>query len=229
MALLERVGTLLRANLNDLVEKAEDPERLLKQVVLDMENQLLQVKTQVAIAIAGEHLLEKKRVEQADKAGEWRKKAELAVTKGEDGLARAALERVLSHEELEKGFAAQLEEQKLEAENLRTALRKLEQKLAETRAKSEMLIAEHRRARAVGRAVEARRAAGLSVTGLGGVETPGHAMDRLKSRVQERSAESLAATEVMASESLEEKFQALESKDRVELLLEEMKSRQTAQ
>lgn len=60
MSLLERVSTLLRANLNDLVEKAEDPERMLKQIVLDMENQLLQVKTQVAIAIADQHLLEKK-------------------------------------------------------------------------------------------------------------------------------------------------------------------------
>ncbi len=59
MSLLDRVSTLLRANLNDLVEKAEDPERMLKQIVLDMENQLLQVKTQVAIAIADQHLLEK--------------------------------------------------------------------------------------------------------------------------------------------------------------------------
>ena len=60
MALLERVGTLLRANINDLIEKAEDPEKLAKQLVLDMENQLLQVKTQVAIAIADQHLLQKK-------------------------------------------------------------------------------------------------------------------------------------------------------------------------
>ena len=64
MSLLDRVSTVLRANLNDLVEKAEDPEKLLKQIVLDMENQLLQVKTQVAIAIADQHLLEKKRKEQ---------------------------------------------------------------------------------------------------------------------------------------------------------------------
>jgi phage shock protein A len=67
MSLLERVSTLLRANLNDLVEKAEDPERMLKQIVLDMENQLLQVKTQVAIAIADQHLLEKKRAEHESK------------------------------------------------------------------------------------------------------------------------------------------------------------------
>src|ERR1700732_4582720 len=77
MSLLDRVTTLLPPNLNDLVEKAEDPERLLKQIVLDMENQLLQVKTQVAIAIADEHLLAKKRTEHEQQAAEWRRKAEL--------------------------------------------------------------------------------------------------------------------------------------------------------
>ena len=90
MALLDRVSTLLRANLNDLVEKAEDPEKLLKQIVLDMENQLLQVKTQVAIAIADEHLLRKKLKENEDKHAEWMRKAELAVDKKDDTLARAA-------------------------------------------------------------------------------------------------------------------------------------------
>ena len=91
MSLLDRVSTLLRANLNDLVEKAEDPERMLKQVVLDMENQLMQVKTQVAIAIADQHLLEKKAVEQKETAEGWRKKAELAVEKNEDELPPTAL------------------------------------------------------------------------------------------------------------------------------------------
>ena len=67
MALLERVATLIRANLNDMVERAENPEKLLKQVILDMQNQFLQVKTQVAIAIADLHLLEKKKKENADK------------------------------------------------------------------------------------------------------------------------------------------------------------------
>ena len=60
MALLERVATLVRANLNDLIDKAEDPEKMIKQVILDMQNQLLQVKTQVAISIADQHVLEKK-------------------------------------------------------------------------------------------------------------------------------------------------------------------------
>jgi phage shock protein A len=216
MSLLDRVGTLLRANLNDLVEKAEDPEKLLKQIVLDMENQLMQVKTQVAVAIADERLLEKKRKEHEEQIGEWRRKAELAVEKGNDELARGALERVLSHEQLMQGFAAQAEDQKHEADNLRQALRKLEQKLAETRAQSEMLIAEHRRARMVGRATKARVGAGA------GQE---HAMERMKSRVHGVAAESAAHAEVMVSESLEEKFKNLENHDKVELLLKELKER----
>lgn len=216
MGLLDRVSTLLRANLNDLVEKAEDPERLLKQIVLDMENQLLQVKTQVAIAIADEHLLEKKRVEQVEQAAEWRRKAELAVQKGHDDLARAALERALSHDQLVAGFTRQAEDQKQEADNLRQALRKLDQKLNETRAHCEMLVAEHRRAKVVGRATKARQVVGTDQE---------HAMARMKNRVHLKSAENAAASEVMVPETLEDRFQALESEDKVELLLKEMKGR----
>jgi len=216
MSLLERVSTLLRANLNDLVEKAEDPERMLKQIVLDMENQLLQVKTQVAIAIADQHLLEKKRAEHQRQAADWRVKAELAVQKGHDDLARAALERALSHDQLESGFAMQGEDQKHEADNLRQALHKLGQKLNETRAHCEMLVAEHRRAKVVGRAAKARQ-----VVGNGEEQT----LSRMRSKVHVKAAENAAASEILAPETLEDKFQALESEDKVEQLLSELKSK----
>ncbi len=219
MSLLDRVSTLLRANLNDLVEKAEDPERMLKQIVLDMENQLLQVKTQVAIAIADRHLLEKKHTEHVQEAAEWRRKAELAVTKSQDDLARAALERSLSQTQLAEGFASQAEDQKHEADNLRQALRKLEQKLTETRAHCEMLVAEHRRAKVVGRATKARQPIGVDQE---------QTMGRMKSKVHVRSAENAAATEILAPETLEDKFKALESEDKVEMLLNELKSKVAA-
>jgi len=219
MSLLDRVSTLLRANLNDLVEKAEDPERMLKQIVLDMENQLLQVKTQVAIAIADQHLLEKKRAEHEQQATDWRRKAELAVTKSQDDLARAALERSLSQEQLAQGFATQVEDQKHEADSLRQALRKLEQKLSETRAHCEMLVAEHRRAKVVGRATKARQTVGVDQEQTFG---------RMKSKVHIKSAENAAATEILAPETLEDKFKALESEDKVETLLNELKSKVAA-
>jgi phage shock protein A len=220
MSLLDRVSTLLRANLNDMVEKAEDPERMLKQVVLDMENQLMQVKTQVAIAIADQHLLEKKKAEHEQQAAEWRRKAELAVQKGQDDLARAALERSLSQDQLAMGFTMQAEDQKQEADSLRQALRKLEQKLSETRAHCEMLIAEHRRAKVVGRAAKAQHAVGTDQE---------NTLGRMKSKVHVTAAENAAASEVLTPESLEDKFRTLENEDRVELMLKELKSRQPVQ
>src|SRR5579884_752462 len=116
MALLERVSTLIRANLNDLVERAENPEKMIKQVILDMQNQFMQVKTQVAIAIADLHLLEKKQKENRDKKDEWIRKAELAVVKKDDALARAALERSMSFDQMAKNFDEQIADQKTQVE-----------------------------------------------------------------------------------------------------------------
>ena len=160
MALLERVSTLIRANLNDLIDKAEDPEKMVKQVILDMQNQLMQVKTQVAIAIADQHVLEKKRKENADKEAEWIRKAELAVDKKQDDLARAALERSMSYKRMTANFEVQVADQKTEVENLKSALHKLEQKLAEAESKSDMLIAQHRRSRASAISRSSRRSIG---------------------------------------------------------------------
>src|SRR5580700_2209810 len=138
MALMERVATLLRANVNDLVDRAEDPEKMLKQLLLDIENQLLQVKTQVAIAIADQHLLLKKAKEQEEAAASWHGKAELALQKGKEEMARAALVRALSHEQMGEGFRHQVEEQTAEAAALRSSYNSLQAKLQETRAQCEM-------------------------------------------------------------------------------------------
>src|SRR5438270_297935 len=144
MALLERVSTLVRANLNDLIDKAEHPEKMIKQVIIDMQNQLLQLKTQVAIAIADQHLLAKKALENEDKQQDWMRKAELAVEKKDDALARAALDRALANKELAENFHQQVGDQKAEVESLKSAFSKLEGKLGEAQAKSDLLLALHR-------------------------------------------------------------------------------------
>ena len=118
---------------------------MIKQVILDMQNQLMQVKTQVAMAMADQHVLEKKQKENKEHEAEWMRKAELAVDKKQDDLARAALERSMSFKQLAQSFTTLLTEQRNEIENLKTALGKLEQKLSEAQSKSEMLIAQHRR------------------------------------------------------------------------------------
>jgi phage shock protein A len=215
MALLERVSTLIRANLNELIDKAENPEIMLKQVITDMENQFMQVKTQVAVAIADEHLLEKRQKENEEKAAEWRRKAELAVDRGEDGLARAALERSESHRTMAEKFQQQVADQNVQVESLKAALQKLDQKLAEARDKRDILIAQHRRARALGKASEAQIAIGD--------QSKAAAFDRLKDRVQESEAVSQAKAE-MAGDDVEEKLAALERDDKIERMLAELKA-----
>jgi phage shock protein A len=219
MALLERVATLVRANLNDLIDKAEEPEKMIKQVILDMNNQLLQVKTQVAIAIADLHLLEKKKKENEEKIQEWMRKAELAVDKKEDDLARVALQRVESYREMSENFTQQLEDQRAQVENLKTALRNLDQKLAEANAKADLLIAQHRRARAAHRATDAR--AGMST------DSRSATFDRMKRRVAREEAIGAAKTQLL-TEDVEDRLAALEKEDRIEQLLTELKTKRGA-
>jgi phage shock protein A len=217
MALLERVSTLIRANLNDLVDQAEHPEKMIKQVILDMQNQLMQVKTQVAIAIADQHILEKKHKENQEREADWMRKAEMAVAKKQDDLARAALDRALSCRQMAAGFEQQVADQKTEVENLRQALHKLDQKLAEAEAKSDLLIAQHRRARALSRASDARMAAG----GRGNAAT----FDRMKRKVQNAEALSHAKSELLG-DNIDDKLTALDKEDQIEKLLVEIKARQ---
>ena len=219
MALLERVSTLIRANLNDLIDQAEDPEKMIKQVILDMQNQLLQVKTQVAIAIADQHLLEKKQKENEDRHAEWNRRAELAVDKKDDELARAALERAMSYKELGESFAQQVADQKLEVESLKTALSKLDQKLSEAKAKADLLIAQHRRSRALGKAADAHMAIGDG--------SQAAAFDRMKRKVAHSEATSQAKSE-MVVDDVEERLAALEKQDRIEQLLAELKTKRGA-
>lgn len=216
MALLERVSTLVRANLNDLVDKAENPEKMIKQVILDMENQLLQVKTQVAIAIADQHLLEKKQKENEDHHADWMRRAELAVDKKQDDLARAALERSMSYKELAESFAQQVGDQKVQVETLKTALSRLNQKLAEAKAKADLLIAQQRRSRAVSKASDAQMSMGDG--------SKAAAFDRMKRKVAHSEATSQAKSELVV-DNVEDRLAALEKEDRIEQLLAELKSR----
>jgi phage shock protein A len=216
MAVLDRVATLVRANLNDLIDRAEDPEKMIKQVILDMENQLLQVKTQVAISMADHHLLQKKQADHQDKAAEWMRKAELAVDKQQDDLARAALERYQSFNKLAEGYTHQVEDQKQQVDTLRKALEQLDQKLGEARGKSDMLLAKHRRARALERANDAQ----LAIAG----RSPVADFDRMERKVQRTEAVSQAKSELVADD-VDRRFEALTKDDEVGRLLDALKAR----
>jgi phage shock protein A len=216
---MDRVSTLIRANLNDLIDRAEEPEKMIKQVILDMQNQLLQVKTQVAMAIADLHLLQQKKTANEDKVREWMRKAELAVSKGQDDLARNALERFESYRELTESFTQQLEDQHAQVEQLKTALRQLEQKLVEAEGKADLLVAQHRRARAAGRAGDARLAIDTNSRST--------AFDRMRRKVEQSEALGKAKAD-LAADHVEERLTALEREDRIDQLLADLKARRGA-
>ena len=218
MALMERVSTLIRANLNDLIDKAENPEKMIKQVVLDMENQLLQVKTQVAIAIADQHLLEKKQKDNEEKIAEWTRKAELAVSKNQDDLARAAIERSLHYKDLTASFAQQVADQKLQVETLKNALHKLQQKLEEARTKSDLLLARQRRARTLVKASDAHAEMGNNDSA--------NTFDRMKHKVMRNEAIGQAKAAMIAeTEDIDDRFAKLEKEDEINRILAELKSK----
>src|SRR5271166_2519643 len=214
MALLDRVATLVRANLNDLIDRAENPEKMLKQVILDMENQFMQVKTQVAIALADLHLLEKKKKDNAEKHAEWMRKAELAVDKKDDELARAALERAMSFQQLADSFDLQIADQETQVDSLKSALKRLDTKLTEARAKVDLLVAQHRRARA------ARRAADAQEAPVGENRT----FERMRAKVTREEAIGQATGELLRT-SLEGRLEALDREEKINSLLAELKSR----
>ena len=217
MALLERVATLVRANLNDLVDKAEDPEKMIKQVILDMQNQLLQVKTQVAISIADQHVLEKKMQEAEENERQWIHRAGLAVDKKDEALARAAVERSMSYKTTASSFRQQVEDQKTQVENLKSALLRLQQKMAEAESKSDMLIAQHRRARALGKATEASNAMGDN--------SKQAAFDRMKSKVRNHEAVAQAHADLGSDDDVTQKFAAMEKQEEIDRLLQEIKNK----
>jgi phage shock protein A len=216
MGLLERVSTLIRANLNDMIDRAEDPEKLIKQVILDMDNQYLQVKTQVAVSIADQHMLEKKLRENEDAGRDWMRKAELAVEKQQDDLARAALDRFQTSQKLAVSYREQVDDQKLQVETLKSALIKLEQKLDEAKAKRDLFLAHHRRSIALGKAARAQSAIGDHSNSA--------AFDRLQDRVNHTEAIASAEVELL-NENAGDRLARLDRDTEIERLLAELKSK----
>jgi phage shock protein A len=213
VALLDRVAALIRANINELMERAEHPETMMKQLQQDLQNQFMQVKTQVAMAIAERHRLEKKQKENLELQQEWLRKAHLALDKGEDDLARTAVERSMSYETAASGFAQQVEDQTHHVTLLRNALQKLEEKMAETKTRAELLMAQHRRA----------RMAAQAGNGSTAEFDPGTTFDRVRAKVADQEAEAHAKAASNGS-NVEQRLSEMERLDRVERLLAELKA-----
>jgi len=206
MGILNRMKTVFKSEINAALEKVEDTEKMLNQTVLDMQEQLAKAKQQVAIAIADEKRLERQYKENQAQAESWMGKAKLAVQKGNDELAKAALGRKTEYEGLAAEYKTQWEAQKASVEKLKVSLRELERKIDEARRQKDLLIARNKRAKAQKQIHQTM--AGIA-TNAGAFDT----FERMKRRVDEEEARAEAAAEMAASgeeATLEKQFAELE-------------------
>ncbi|MGE0868011.1 MAG: PspA/IM30 family protein [Kofleriaceae bacterium] len=205
MGIFSRLGTLIKSNINDLITKAEDPEKMLSQVLLEMQQQLVEAKKAVAVAIADEKKLQKQYTSETDKGKEWERKAMVAVRAGDDNLARQALSRKQEHENIATQFQQQWIQQKQAVEKLKDALRLLNNKIEEAKRKKNILIARKKRA-------EAQQQIANTMQGLGDTSAF-DTFDRMAERIQLMEAEAEAGAELageLSGDTLESKFMQLE-------------------
>ncbi len=154
MGIFDRFSTLLRSNINDLISSAEDPEKMLNQIIVDMRSQLVKAKQQVAAAIADEKRLRDQADAEYRTAEDWEKRAMLAIQEGRDDLAKQALVRQSEHAEHGQQLEATWEAHRQETERLKNALRDLNDKIEEAKRKKNLLLARQRRAQAQKRIAE---------------------------------------------------------------------------
>lgn len=220
MSIFSRIATLIKANMNDLINKAEDPEKLLNQTLMDMRDQLNEAKKQVAVAIADEKRLQLQYEAEAEQAREWEKKAVTAVEKGNDELAKEALSCKITHEKMTLEYKKQWESQKEEADKLREALRSLNQKIEEASRKKNLFIARQKRAEAQKRISQTMS----SLSDTSAFDT----FDRMAVKVERMEAEAVATTELseeLSGEALEKKYLELETGTDAEKALAELKAK----
>ncbi|MBH1988981.1 MAG: PspA/IM30 family protein [Myxococcaceae bacterium] len=188
MGLLQRFWTMLKSQLNYWIGKAEDPEKMLNQTLLDMQEQLMTAKRQVAIAIADERRLIQQYEQEKQNAEDWEQRAMLAVQQDNDGLASQALERQAEHLKLAAGFEENWRAQKQSVDQLREALSGLNQRIVDAKRQKNLLIARARRA-------EAQRTITETMTGLGrnsALDT----MARMEEKINQMEAEAEATSEL---------------------------------
>ncbi|HEX3772807.1 MAG TPA: PspA/IM30 family protein [Polyangiaceae bacterium] len=205
MGIFKRLADLIKSNLNDLISRSEDPEKMLNQIVEDMSTQLAEAKRQVASSIADEKRLAKQVEQEQANAAEWERRAMLAVRSGDDALAKEALARKKEHDALIAQFQDQWQKQKLAVEQLKLALRALNNKIEEAKRKKNLLIARKKRA-------EAQKAIQETMTGLKSASAF-ESFDRMAGRIEQMEAEAEAHAELneeATGDTLAHKFRELE-------------------
>lgn len=221
MGLFSRFKRAIKSNINDMISRAENPEKMLNQLIVEMNEQLIESKKTVAAAIADEKKLERQILQNREQAGEWERKAMLAVRAGKDDLAKEALLRKQEYDGTARQYQGQWEAQKASVEQLKVTLRQLQQKIEDAQRKKNLLIARAKRA-------EAQKRMQSTMSGMADTSAF-EVFDRMAEKVERLEAEVDAMRELEGpggKESLEQQFKALEAgESTADKLLEDLKAK----
>jgi phage shock protein A len=221
MGIFQRLKTVVSSNINDLINKSENPEKMLNQLLIDMNEQMIEAKKAVAMAIADEKKLEREMNAQLDASKDWERKAMLAVRAQKDDLAKEALLRKQEAETFYLEYKKQWEAQKESVVKLKESLRELQSKIDEASRKKNLLIARAKRAEAQ----QKIQSTMSSVSNTSAFE----AFDRMASKVDQIEAEAEASKELedaTTGADLNKQFKELEkSSTSADLLLDELKAK----
>ncbi|MCL2008452.1 MAG: PspA/IM30 family protein [Treponema sp.] len=222
MGFFSRLKSLISSNVNDMISKAEKPEKMLNQLIIEMQGQLLESKKSVALAIADEKKLERELLSQKAQAEEWEKKAMMAVRAGKDDLAKEALLRKQEHDNAHAEFNKQHQLQKDSVDRLKDSLRELQNKIEEAQRKKNLLIARAKRA-------EAQQKIQNTISNVSGSRSAFDAFDRMAQKVDQMEAQAEASIELdqlSDTASLNKRFAELEKSDTsADYLLEDLKKK----
>jgi phage shock protein A len=209
MSFWTRLTRIIKANLNDIISKAEDPRKILEQVMLEMKEQYQEAREQVVLAVADEKRLEKKKQAEEESIASWEHKAIRAVQLGDDDLAREALSKKAHHEQLYREYHKQWQAQQQSVEQLKKALTLLQDKMEEAERQKEILLARERRARAQ-QSIQSTVSKVLDHSAMG-------TLSKMSQKIEELEAQAEAEMEMnqeLVSADLEEKFRELEDRYR---------------
>jgi phage shock protein A len=225
MGIFSRLRTLIASNVNDLIGKAEKPEKMLNQLIIEMNEQLIESKRAVAMAIADEKKLEREKDNQFAQSKDWERKAMLAVNNGKDDLAKEALLRKQEYDNAAAEYQKQWEAQKTSVDQLKESLRELQNKIEEAQRKKNLLIARAKRA-------EAQQKIQDTISTVSGNRSAFEAFDRMSAKVDQMEAMADASKELedfSKNASLEKQFKELEKSDTsADAMLLELKEKMKA-
>jgi len=225
MGIFSRLRTLIASNVNDMIGKAEKPEKMLNQLIIEMNEQLIESKKAVAMAIADEKKLEREKDNQLALSKDWERKAMLAVNNGKDDLAKEALLRKQEYDNAAVEYQKQWEAQRAAVDQLKESLRELQKKIEEAQRKKNLLIARAKRA-------EAQQKIQDTISTVSGNRSAFEAFDRMSAKVDQMEAMADASKELddlTKNASLDRKFAELEQSDSsADILLVELKEKMKA-